>query len=81
MPDSNPAIESTVLANLKGADRVCQGILDSFSSKIMESVEAVISDAGLLPSALFSILRTLRSMASDVMVRIVGNLFFLEDTF
>lgn len=59
---------SSISASLKVADRVCDEIMDEFYQKVQESVNALLSNQGLLPVSMFAVLKTLRSTASDQMV-------------
>lgn len=63
VPDLTPAIEEGIAVSLQGADRVCQGILDGFKAKVMESVDTLLHGQGLLPDALQTMLRSMRTTA------------------
>lgn len=59
---------TNINASLKGADRVCNGIMDEFYEKIQETIIALLNNQGLLPVSMFSVLKILRTTASDQMV-------------
>ncbi|GMH42432.1 hypothetical protein BSKO_10351 [Bryopsis sp. KO-2023] len=63
VPDLTPATEEGIALSLQGADRICQGILEAFKSKVMESIDTLLHGQGLLPDALQSVLTSLRTTA------------------